>query len=159
MRRLIALFSLSLVFIAVEIIIKFVAFNISTVFFELGPKLCLWSAATLSGLAMNEQISIDTGALRKLHREVSKISADEISKYIEEKKPCLLYLNFLCAISLALWVTSVVLSANSLCAYNELRWSLQACFYLYGSIISGLTTVVIAITSVKDGVIYGWLRK
>lgn len=160
MRRLIALFSLTLIYIAVESIIKLVAFNIGTVFFELGPKLCLWSTVTLSGLAMTEQISIEAGMLRKLKSDAAKlVSADEISEYIEKKKPFLLYLNYLCALSFAFWVVSIVLSGSSLSAYNELRWNLQECLYLYVSIILGLTTVVIAIASAKDGVVNGWIRK
>ncbi len=160
MRRLITLLSLTLVFIVVEMVIKFVAFNVNTVLFELGPKLCLWSTATLSGLAMTEQLSIDAGVLCKLRGDMAKlVSVDKIAEYIEKKKPCFLYLNFLCAISLACWVISVVLSVSSLSAYNELRWNLRECIYLYGSITLGLTTVVIAVASAKDGVIYGWLRK
>lgn len=161
MWKLIGLFSVSFIYLITEITIKWLAFNMDTVMFDFGPKLCLWSTATLFTLSISEQLEIIEKDLQLLHSR-SPDSMDGVKgiQRLQKMKPYYPTISYFFAFSLAFWVMSVVLAGRSLSLYLALgAWNWEAWFCFYTSLLLGALTVFMAILSVRGSVSDEWAGK
>ena len=150
--RIIGPLAFATMLFVVESAIKGIAFNSKIIWFEIGPKLCLWATGIFFSLSISEQTQLRGKTTYRVKKKVdgSGLEVDYDVKLPNDLSftPKFLYL-FVFAMSI--WILSVIISSKIISVfYIAGRWTFQIHILTYLVLLLAGVTVGVAIKSLVE---------
>lgn len=113
-----AIFLASILFI-LEFVIKYVAFENTSVFFRIGPSICFWATGLFFSLSLYEQFKFKGITTQTIKRKQASLIIDYGVRIPENITGSPKYL-FLFIIQMCIWVINLIFSQKILQGFNAI---------------------------------------